>query len=333
MSWRVFITARVMDEVGRPALQILTDAGCEVVIAKETHSRSPEELIRDVSGYDATLATTDRYTAEALAHPALARLKIISRWGVGFDSIDTSAAARLGIPVAYTPGLLNEAVADCAFALLLGIARRIHTGHLAMMANQWKQGWGHDVFGKTLGLVGCGRIGQAMAKRGRGFEMRLLGYDLNPTPEAIGLGIEFVSLDELLAQSDFVSLHAAVTPQSRGMMGEAQFRRMKPTAYLVNTARGALVDESALVRALNEGWIAGAGLDVYAVEPPPADHPLRTAKNALLTPHQCSFARETGLRVSAAAAQAIVDLLQGRKPRWVVDESVWQSPALRAKFP
>jgi phosphoglycerate dehydrogenase-like enzyme len=199
-----------------------------------------------------------------------------------------------------------------------------------MSRGEWKGAWGNDIFGKTLGIVGCGRIGQAMARRATGFGMRLLGFDIKPDSNAQQLGVQFVTMDELLAQSDFVSLHAALTPQNRGLLGEAQFRKMKPSAYLINTARGALVDEAALARALHEGWIAGAALDAFVTEPLPADNPLRTAPNILLTPHVASFARETGERVSSTAAQAIVDLMEGRKPAMVVNPEVFQAPGLRA---
>jgi phosphoglycerate dehydrogenase-like enzyme len=201
-----------------------------------------------------------------------------------------------------------------------------------MREGKWTSGWGHDIGGKTLGIIGCGRIGQAVARRASGFNMRLLGYDIAPNPEAEKLGIQFVPLDQLLAESDFISLHAALTPETRGLIGEARLRRMKPSAYVVNTARGAIMDETALLRALNEKWIAGAALDAFAVEPLPADHPLRSAPNLLLTPHQASFGFETGARVSHAAAQAIVDLQSGRRPQWVVNPEVFKSPALRAKL-
>src|SRR6185436_7183199 len=252
-------------------------------------------------------------------------LKLISRWGVGYDAIDVPAATKHGIIVAYTPGLLNETVADCAFALLLTLARRIHLGHVGMAQGEWNPVWGNDVFGKTLGIVGCGRIGCAVARRASGFNMRLLGYDVAPNDEGRKLGIEFVSLDDLLAQSDFISLHAALTPQNRGLLGEAQLGRMKPTAYLINTARGALVDEAALVRALEHRIIGGAALDAFSVEPLPADHPLRKAPNVLLTPHLASFARETGERVSMAAAEAIVQVVNKRRPQWIVNPEVFKS--------
>ncbi len=324
MSWKVLITARTLNEVGASAMKLLRDAGCELIIPPKFGPHPAETLQPLLEGNDAVLASMDKFTADVLHSPAAASLKIISRWGVGYDAIDISAASGEGIVVAYTPGLLNETVADFAFALLLALARRVHIGHLTMSGGQWQGAWGHDVFGKTLGIVGCGRIGQAVARRAAGFNLRLLGYDVAPSPEAEKLGIQLVSLDELLARSDFLSLHAALTPQNRGLIGEAQLRRMKPTAYLINTARGALVDEAALVRALHEKWIGGAALDAFVMEPLPPDHPLRNAPNLLLTPHLASFARETGERVSLAAAQAIADLMAGRRPQFVVNPEVWK---------
>jgi len=331
MSWKVLITARTLNEVGRSALELLRQAGCEIMWPPKPGPLSAEELVAALPGAHAVLASMDKFTEAVLNAPAAANLKVISRWGVGYDAIDVAAATRAGIVVAYTPGLLDEAVADFAFGLLLALARHVHIGHLDMTQGHWRGVWGNDVFGKTLGILGCGRIGQAVARRARGFSMRLIGCDVSPLAAPEKLGIQFVSLDDLLAESDFLSLHAALTPENRGLLGEAQLRKMKKTAYLINTARGALVDEGALVRALQEGWIAGAALDAFHTEPLPADHPLRKAPNALLTPHLASFARETGERVSLAAAQAIVDLMSGRRPQFVVDPQVYGAPTLRTK--
>jgi phosphoglycerate dehydrogenase-like enzyme len=281
---------------------------------------------------DAVLASPDQFTARVLGSPEARSLKLISRWGVGYDAIDVPAATRNGLVVAYCPGMLNETVADYAFSLLCALARHVHEGHLVMRNGDWKLSWGHNIHGKTLGILGCGRIGQAMARRASGFNMRLIGYDIAPNPDAEKIGIQFVSLDELLAQSDFLSLHAALTAENKGLIGEAQLRRMKPTSYLINTARGALVDENALACAVTEKWIAGAAIDAYVVEPLPKDHPLRSAPNLLLTPHQASCSYETGEQVSEAAAAAIVELMNGRKPRWVVDEKVYSAANLRAKL-
>jgi glyoxylate reductase len=331
VSWKVLITARTFEQVGQPALTLLKHAGCELVIPPKYGPFNEEELFQRLPGIDSALVSPDKYTATVLSSPAASQLKIISRWGVGYDSIDVPAATRNGIVVAYTPGLLNETVADYAFGLLLAVARRIHDGHLLMRNGGWSLTWGSDVFGKTLGILGCGRIGQAMARRASGFNMRLIGHDVQPSSDAEKIGVKFVSFDELLAESDFLSLHAALTPQNRGLLGEPQLRKMKRGAYLINTARGALVDENALVRALEEGWIAGAAVDAFVVEPLPVDHPLRRAPNLLLTPHQASCGRETGERVSQTAAQAIIDLMNGRRPQMVVDPEVFRSPVLRAR--
>ncbi len=329
MFWKVLITARAIMQVGQPAIQLMREAGCEMTVPPEFGPFRGAALEQKFDGFDAVLATVDQYNEAIIKSPAAQRLKIISRWGVGYDSIDIGAATQAGIVVAYTPGILNETVADLTFALILSVARHVAEGHAIVLKGEWRQSWGRDVFGKTLGIVGCGRIGQAVARRASGFNMPLLGYDVAPQPEAEKLGVKFVSLERLLAESDFVSLHASMIPQNRGMIGEAQFRLMKPSAYFINAARGALVDEAALARALHESWIGGAALDTFAVEPLPADHPLRQAPNVLFSPHQASFARETGERVSVMAAQAIVEAMNGRRPQFVVNPEVFKSPTLR----
>lgn len=331
MSWKVLITARTLEVVGQSALTLLNQTKADLVYPPAPGPLSEEALLAALPGVDAVLASMDRFTAAVLASPGAARLKIISRWGVGYDAVDIPAATQQGILVAYTPGLLDETVADYTWALLLAVARCVHLGHETMQQGKWQSTWGHDVHGKTLGLLGCGRIGQAVARRAKAFGLRVLAHDPVPSPVAQALGVEFVALDDLLAHSDFLSLHAALNAESRGVLGEAELRRMKSSAYLVNTARGALVEESALARALQEGWIAGAALDAFATEPLPPEHPLRSAPNLLMTPHQASFARETGERVSCTAAQAIVDLMQGRRPQFLVNSGVWESPALRAQ--
>lgn len=277
---------------------------------------------------DVVLASLDGYSADILTKAN--QLKIIARWGVGYDSVDIAAATRNGIVVTYTPGLLDQAVADYTFALLLSLARHVPEANARIQRGEWASQWGGDVGGKTLGIVGFGRIGKAVAQRATGFNMRVLAC--TPNPPAKNGGVEFVSLEKLLAESDFVSLHAALTPASRNLIGGPQLRGMKRTAYLINTARGALVDESALVRALHEKWIAGAALDVFTTEPLPAESALRSTPNLLLSPHQSSYARETGERVSLAAAQGIVDLMNGIKPGNVLDPDVFGNPNLRARL-
>jgi lactate dehydrogenase-like 2-hydroxyacid dehydrogenase len=316
---------------GQRAQELLKQADCELVFPGKPGPFQESNLPTLLRGADAVLAGLDRYSAAVLATPEAASLKVIARWGVGYDRVDLSAATANGIVVTYTPGLLDEAVADYTFALLLSVARRIPESHEAVLRNDWRRFIGSDVAGKTLGLIGCGRIGRAVARRAAGFNMRILASAPRPAFEARKLGVEFVPLEKLLAQSDFVSLHAALRPDNHGLIGEPQLRQMKPTAFLINTARGAMVDETALALALREGWIAGAALDVFVTEPPPADCPLRSAPNVLFSPHQASFGRDTGERVSTAAAQDILDVLSGRRPQNVLNSEVFESPALRAK--
>jgi len=331
MSWKILITARTLDEVGKGAIALLEGVGCKLTFPEKFGPHQEQTLLPLLEGHDACFASMDKFTAAVLGSPQAAQLKCISRWGVGYDAIDVPAATKNGVVVAFTPGLLNDAVADFAFSLLLAVARNVHIGHLDMSNGVWRGVWGHDVHGKTLGILGCGRIGQAMARRASGFDMKVIAHDVAPNPDAEKLGVKFVTLDELLEQSDFLSLHAALTPQSRGLLGEAQLRRMKRTAYLINTGRGALVDEAALAKILREGVIAGAALDAFVTEPLPAENIFRGLPNVLLTPHLASFARGTGEKVSMTAAQAIVDLMNGKKPQFVVNPEVFKSPALRAK--
>jgi phosphoglycerate dehydrogenase-like enzyme len=325
--WRVLITARGAKRAGEQAQELLRDAGCEIAFPSKFGPLQGDDLANALSGMDAVLASLDGYSEEVLSSQSASQLKIVARWGVGYDSVDLAAATRNGIVVTYTPGLLNEAVADYTFALLLSIARRVHEASASMQRGEWKNHWGDDVGGSTLGIIGFGRIGKAVARRAAGFNMRILAHTAHP--DVANKSVEFVSLEKLLAESDFVSLHAALTPTTRGMIGESQLRQMKRTAYLINTGRGALLDEAALVRALNEHWIAGAALDVFTTEPLPADSVLRATPNLLLSSHQSSYAQGTGERVSLSAAQAIVDLMNGKKPQNVLNPEVFASARLR----
>lgn len=329
-DWTVLATASTIEGVGQASAESLLAAGCEIRLPDTFQAHPAAKLQPLLTGVQAVYAGVDEFSADVLSSEEACDLQIISRWGVGYDRIDVAAATELGIVIAYTPGLLDEAVADYTFALLLGVARRIHSGYLSMAEGGWTQQWGHDVHRKTLGLVGCGRIGLAVARRAAGFNMRLLASDPHPNEDARALGVEFVSLETLLEQSHFVSLHAAVTPETEGLISAPQLDRMRPDSYLINAGRGALVNETDLAACLNAGRIAGAAVDTYQIEPLPTGHPLRSATNLLMSPHQASFAAETGQQVSRTCAQAILDLKTGQRPELVLNPEVFDSDRLRA---
>jgi D-3-phosphoglycerate dehydrogenase len=332
MAWKVLTSARAFWVSGQAAQAALEAAGCEVVPSSRPGPFPEDDTIQMLQGFDTVIASSEPYNARVFA--ACPQLKLVARCGVGTDAVDMKAAAEAGVVVTNTPGAMTEAVADYTFALMLGIARRLPESDAMMRSGGWNEFRGVLVYGKTLGLVGVGRIGQAVAQRAKGFAMRILAYD--PILQASGKGdpsIEFVTLDELLAQSDYVSAHAPSTPETAQMFNAERFAKMKPTAYFINTARGALVDEAALLAALQSGTIAGAGIDVYAKEPCPADSPLRHAPHCVLTPHNAFNALESTIEMSRQSAQSILDLMQGRLPDNICNPAVWDSPHLRVPKP
>lgn len=265
---------------------------------------------------------------EALLEQA-PRLRVVSNMAVGVDNIDLAACTRRGIPVGNTPGVLTEGTADLAMALLLAVARRLPQASLDARQGRWTTwsptGWlGADLHGATLGIVGLGKIGQAVARRAQGFGMRLVYTDPDcPAEVGAELGAACLPLDKLLAQSDFVSLHTPLTEATRGLIGEAALRRMKPTAILINTSRGPVVDMLALYRALSEGWIAAAGLDVTSPEPLPPDHLLYTLPNSLILPHIGSATYDTRRRMAERACENLLAGLAGERLPFCANPEVY----------
>ncbi len=289
----------------------------------------PYEVLRARAAEADGLLTmvTDRVDRPLLE--AAPKLKVVSNMAVGYDNIDVGAATERGVAVCHTPGVLTDTTADFAFGLLMAVARRIVEADKFVRAGRWKT-WGpmaflgHDVHGATLGIVGLGRIGLGVAERARGFRMNVLYYDPVRRPEEEArLGLEYVGrLEDLLPRCDFVSIHVPLTPETYHLIGEAQLRLMKPTAILVNTARGPIVDPKALYRALKEGWIAGAGLDVTEPEPIPPDDPLLTLDNVVITPHIASASYATRTRMAVLAAENLVAVLLGQAPKHCVNPEV-----------
>jgi len=276
------------------------------------------EKARDINGMLCML--TDRIDAGLMA--AAPRLKVISNLAVGYDNINIAEATKRGIFVGNTPGVLTETTADLAFALLMAAARRIAGGDRYTRQGKWRT-WGpqvllgQDIHGATLAIIGLGRIGAEVARRARGFNMRVLYHDSSRrgAEEECALGTEFVpQLAELLSRADFISLHVPLTPQTRHLIGAREFALMKPTAVIVNTSRGQVIDQAALYRALKDGRIFAAGLDVTEVEPIPPDDPLLTLDNVVITPHIASASFATRTKMALIAAENLIAGLRGETP-------------------
>ncbi len=268
---------------------VLRHYGLDLIVAK-VHERLSEEQILSYAGqFDGAMCGDDRYTERAML-ACLPRLKVISKWGTGIDSIDLAAAQRLGIRVGNTPNAFTLPVSDSVLGYILTFARRLPWMDRAVKGGVWAKLPGRSLSECTLGVIGVGNIGKAVIRRARGFGMKLLGNDIVPIAPDFILenGVEMTSLADLLQRADFVSLNCDLNPTSYHLIHAGTLRQMKPSAILVNTARGALVDEPALVAALQEGVIAGAALDVFEEEPLPADSPLRQMDNVMLAAHNCN---------------------------------------------
>lgn len=308
---QVFVTR----ELPPAALKRLA-ARCDVEVWEEFLPPDYEVILGKIGGISGLLCLlTDRIDAQLM--DAAPNIKVISNLAVGFDNIDIPAATERGIPIGNTPGVLNETTADFAFALLMATARRIPEGRQYIQDGKWLT-WhptvlsGQDIFGATLGIVGCGRIGAAVMRRAKGFGMRILVNSLESANEIRQLGGEKVSLDELLSQSDFVSLHVPLTEETHHLIGEQELKQMKPTAILINTARGSVLDPKALYTALRDGEILAAGLDVTEPEPIPLDDPLLTLDNCLIVPHIASASVATRAKMAEMAVDNVIAGLQGQ---------------------
>jgi glyoxylate reductase len=326
---------------GRPRVFVTRilpgDAVARLALASEIDQWTDEmpppsdELTKRAAAADALVCLLTDHIDAALLNAA-PRLRAIANVAVGYDNIDVAEATARGIPVGNTPGVLTETTADLAFALILACARRIVEADRFVRDGRWRT-WdpslllGYDVHGATLGVVGFGKIGQAVARRARGFDMRVLYA--NPSAVDTAVNVEHVDLDTLLGRSDFVSLHVPLTASTTKMIGERELRLMKRTAILVNTARGGVVDQAALVRALEEGVIAGAGLDVAEVEPIPAGNALLRAPNVTLLPHIASASHATRERMAAMAIDNCLAALRGERMPHCVNPEVYVSPAYR----
>lgn len=294
-------------------------ARCQAQVNSSDLKYTKQELMQRLADKEGVICLlTDSIDAQVI--DASPKLKVIANVAVGYDNIDVKAATRKGILVTNTPGVLTETTADLAWALLMATARRLVEADRYLRAGKWRE-WGlslmlgGDIYGKTLGIVGLGRIGKAVARRARGFDMRLLYYDPVRADVAVeeGLGVTYTDLETLLRESDFVTLHLPLMQSTHHLMGERQLSMMKPTAYLVNTSRGPIVDEAALARALQHGTIVGAGLDVFEREPQVEEGLLRL-ENTVLLPHIASASVATRTKMATMAAENLITALKGETP-------------------
>lgn len=318
---KIFATRPLFDA----ARQVMQDK-CDVEYYTQPERITREELFKRIPDKQGLVCLlTERVDDQLLR--AAPKLKIVANVAVGYDNIDVPACTKRGVAVTNTPGVLDETTADFAWTLMMAVARRLGEGEALARSGNWK-GWdldqlvGTDVWGKTLGLVGFGRIGRAMARRAGGFKMKVLYTDVQRADESVEkeFNAEYRDFNTLLAEADFVSVHVPLSEETRGLFEAAKFYRMKPTSYLINTSRGPVVDEAALVAALEGKKIAGAALDVYENEP--FIHPGLKRPNVVLAPHIASASIETRTKMSVIAAENVRDFFENRKPANILNPEV-----------
>ncbi|MHA1333737.1 MAG: glyoxylate reductase [Candidatus Odinarchaeia archaeon] len=333
MKPKIFVTREIVEE----GLNILQEK-FEVNIWDKKTPPSKADIIangRDADGFLTMLSDPiDREVMENCSN-----LKIISQYAVGVDNIDIEFATKKGVYVTNTPGVLTEATADVAWALLMAVSRRIVEGDNYIRRGKWTEGWapklllGREIYGKTIGIIGFGRIGAAVARRAKGFNMKILYYS-KTRKEALEkeLGAEYTSLEDLLKKADFITLHVPLTKDTYHLIGEKELKMMKKTAYLINTARGAVIDEDALVKALKEKWIAGAGLDVFTKEPIPQNNQLIEMDNVVLTPHIGSASIEARTKMAIIVAENLISFFEGKIPPNLVNSEVTKIAPIKKRI-
>ncbi|MBZ4654187.1 MAG: phosphoglycerate dehydrogenase [Bacillota bacterium] len=314
---KVLVTALSFGKHSDEPLRILQDAGLEVHKNPLGRPMTEEELCQYIPDYDGLLVGVDPVTTKVLEKGK--KLKVVAKHGVGVDNIPLERARELGIKVTNCPDSNSEAVADLTFALMLAVARKIPLADKSTKEGQWLRLTGPELYGKTLGLLGFGAIGRRVALRAKGFSMEVLAYDKYPDEKfARENGVILTGLSEAIEKADFLSLHLPLTPETRNIINKTTLGEMKQGAFLINTARGELINEEDLLLALEEGRLAGAALDAFSPEPPDKNNPLLKLNNVVVSPHIGAYSYEANKRMGMAAAQNLVDALQGKTPpNWV----------------
>lgn len=313
MKQKVLIAARSFSR-SAAAKAVLEDQGYELILNPYDRPLEESELVEMIKGVNALVAGNDAVTAAVIAAGAPS-LKIIAKHGVGYNNIDLRAAQKYGIPVTVAPGANSRSVAELAFGLMLAIARHIPQMDHSVRNGSWARFTGNELGDKVLGIVGMGNIGGELAKRAVGFDMKVVAYDVFPNHQFVNqYGVSYLPLAEVIAQADFLSLHAPSTPATIGLINQQTLSTMKKSAFLINTARGDLVNEADLYAALSQGIIAGAALDTFACEPL-KDSPLLDLANIIFTPHAGAATQEAVVRTGLIGAEEIVRVLSGQPPR------------------
>ncbi len=308
---KILVTNASFARYSKESEKILEDYGLSIV--RPEHNKTDEkEMLDYLDDVVAIITGLEPITQKIIC--SAPRLKVIAKHGIGVDNIDINAAKENGITVINSPGTNREAVADLVFGLMLSLARNIPKSDSLVRGGEWPKVFGNSVWGKTLGIIGMGVIGKSVVHRAKGFNMKVMAFDKFWDKEyADSNGVVYSEIDEIIKESDFISLHVPLTEDTRGLIGADKLNMMKPGAYLINTSRGGVVDENALYKALAEGKIAGAALDVFSSEPPAAS-PLLDLENVILTPHMAGFTDGALSLTSEYVARAVIDVLEGKEP-------------------
>lgn len=306
MTRRVLVTCpQLQDSIDRYR-HIFDENDIELEMPELVQQLSEPQLLEIIDRFHGVIAGDDEFTASVLAKAS--RLKVISRWGVGVDAIDLAAASEHGITVVNTPAVFSDEVADVVIGYIILLARQLHRLDRDVRSGQWPKIQGLSLRGKTLGVIGVGNIGSAVARRAVACGMNVVGYDVTPIPSQVrdDTGLNQVSFDQLIQTSDFITLNCNLTPENRHMLSHREFGLMKPGIYIINASRGPLIDEAALVQALQDGTVLGAALDVFEDEPLTSDNPLRQFDNCIFGTHNSSNTREAVMRVNDLAIQNLL---------------------------
>jgi len=304
MKYRVLITCRQLQETIEPYRSLFDERGIEIEMPTVVQQLTERDLLEIIDRFDGVIAGDDPFTASVLEKAK--RLKVISKWGIGVDAIDQCAAKRIGIRVCNTPNAFADEVADVVLGYMILLSRKLHELHQSVRSGDWGKIRGTSLSGKTLGVIGIGSIGRAVVRRADVLGMTSVGFDVTPAQEN---NVRIVGLDELLVVADFISLNCSLSSTNYHMLGEREFARMKTGVYVINTARGKLIDETALAQAIRQGTVAGAALDVFEEEPLPLSSPLRELDNCIFGSHNSSNTVEAVMRVNELAIRNLLDVL------------------------